>query len=232
MHRSAVEAWRAQRYAALRRDTGWLALAGLGWLEPGVNVVGTDAVADVIVPKGPPDAGTITLVDGQLHATGRFTHGGEPVRDLPLVNDQQGEPTMLELGSLRLCVIERGGRLAVRTWDLDARARRDFDGIDHWPVDAEWHVEGRFEPTPGRALPVPNVLGTYDEQESPGDVRFELEGATHRLQALKGGDSGALWLVFADGTNGNESYGGGRFIYTDQPAADGRITVDFNRAYN
>ena len=139
---------------------------------------------------------------------------------------------MLELGSLRLCVIERGGRMAVRTWDLASRARQDFEEIDHWPVDATWRFEGQFEPTPGRNIRVPDVLGTDDEQESPGEVLFEVGGVTHRLQALKGGDSGELWLVFADATNRHETYGGGRFLYTRVPDADGKVIIDFNRAYN
>ena len=38
--------------------------------------------------------------------------------------------------------------------------------------------------------------------------------------------------VFGDPTNGHETYGGGRFLYTGAPDADGRVIVDFNRAYN
>ena len=41
-----------------------------------------------------------------------------------------------------------------------------------------------------------------------------------------------LWLVFADATNGDETYGGGRFLYTEPPDADRSVTLDFNRAYN
>ncbi|MDQ3690506.1 MAG: DUF1684 domain-containing protein [Chloroflexota bacterium] len=231
-HRNAVEAWRAGRYAALRRDTGWLTLSGLGWLKSGANVLGTDSEADVVLPKGPGIVGTITVNDAGAHASGAFLHDGQPADDLRLVNDHQGEATMLELGTLRLCLIERGGRLAVRTWDLESSARRVFDGIDHWPVGSEWRVDGRFEPTPGRTLRVPDVLGADEAQSSPGDVAFEIDGVTHRLQALDGGDSGALWLVFADETNGQESYGGGRFLYTSAPDSDGQLAVDFNRAYN
>jgi uncharacterized protein (DUF1684 family) len=29
-----------------------------------------------------------------------------------------------------------------------------------------------------------------------------------------------------------ETYGGGRFLYTGAPDADGGVVVDFNRAYN
>jgi uncharacterized protein (DUF1684 family) len=47
-HRAEVEAWREGRYAALRRDTGWLTLAGLGWLTEGVNRLGPRTAATLI----------------------------------------------------------------------------------------------------------------------------------------------------------------------------------------
>jgi uncharacterized protein (DUF1684 family) len=230
-HRAEVEAWREGRYAALRRDLGWLTLSGLGWLKPGVNRVGSAPDADVVLPGGPPLVGTIRVA-GAVTADGDFLHGGRPVRSQNLVHDQEGEPTVLEVGALRLCVIERGGRLAVRTWDLDAPARRAFDVIDHWPVDAAWHVVARLESTPGRTITVPDVLGIAEPQASPGDVVLEGSGGGHRLQALVGGGSGELWLVFGDATNGVETYRGGRFLYTSPPDDDGRVVVDFNRAYN
>jgi uncharacterized protein (DUF1684 family) len=234
-HRAAVEAWRKQRYAALRREVGWLTLAGLDWLRPGVNRIGTAPESEVVLSSGPPEAGTVTLSAGGVLADGTpggLTVDGRPVKDLRLVSDEEGEPTMLELGALRLCLIERGGRMALRTWDTVAPAREAFGGIDHWPVDPNWRLETVFEPTPGRTIRVPDVLGLDADDESPGDLVFDVDGATHRLQALSGGDSGELWLVFGDATNGHETYGGGRFLYTGAPDADGRVVLDFNRAYN
>ena len=231
-HREAVEAWRTQRYARLRSETGWLSLAGLGWLKPGINRIGSAEDADVVLPDGPPVAGTVTLRDGVATADGAFLNDGQPVRDLILTSDADGKPTMLELGTLRLCVIDRGGRLAIRTWDTDAAARHEFGGIDHWPVDPRWQLDARLEATPGRTIDVPDVFGLTASQPSPGDVAFEVDARTHRLQALSGGDEGQLWLIFGDATNGNETYGGGRYLYTEAPAADGAVAVDFNRAYN
>ena len=230
-HERIVEAWRAARYAALRRDIGWLSLAGLYWLRTGENRIGSDPELEVTLPAGPPFAGIITLTEDGLSADGVFTHDGAPVEGLRLSDDSAGEPTMLELGDLRFCVIQRAGRHAIRTWDTNAAALREFDGIDHWPVDAGWRIGARFERTPGRMVPVPDVLGFIEEEESPGDVLFELGGLEHRLQALPGGPDGELWLVFADATNGVETYGGGRFLYTGAPAG-GAVEVDFNRAYN
>ena len=66
----------------------------------------------------------------------------------------------------------------------------------------------------------------------PGISSSRSTGRAHRLQALPGGDAGELWLVFGDATNGSETYGGGRYLYTDPPDPDGAVVVDFNRAYN
>jgi uncharacterized protein (DUF1684 family) len=231
-HRRQVEAWRATRYESLRRDAGWLTLAGLDWLHAGSNVLGSDPGADVRLPAGPGFAGTLEVEADGVIATGAFLHDGRPATKLPLASDANGEPTMLELGHLRLCLIERGGRLALRTWDLESEARRRFDGIGHWPVDAAWRLDARFEPTPGRTVMVPDALGFVEEKETPGAVAFEIGGAEHRLQGLEGGPSGELWLVFADATNGKETYAGGRFLYTEAPDERGRVVVDFNRAYN
>jgi uncharacterized protein (DUF1684 family) len=231
--RDEVEAWREGRYERLRQPVGWLTLAGLDWLKPGVNRVGSAPDADVVLSSGPADAGTVVVEGSVVRATGAFELDGRRVEDVPLQTDaNQQEPTLLALGDLRLCVIDREGRLAIRSWDTASSRRRAFDGIPHWPVDARWSVVARFEPTPGRVRRVPDVLGGGQDEESPGDLVFEVDGTRCRLQALPGGPDGELWLVFGDATNGHETYGGGRFLYTPPPDPDGTVRVDFNRAYN
>ena len=214
---------------------GWLTLIGLDWLHAGENSLGTDPAADVALLAGPAIAGTITVREGAAiaDATGdALRHEGRPVRKLRLTTDVDGEPTLLELSALRFCVIERGGRLAVRTWDPEAPARKRFGGIPHFPVDALWRIEAYVEPHTAGRVKVPDVLGDIEEQAFPGSVAFNVDGVTHRLQALEGGDEGELWLVFADATNGVETYGGGRFLYTAPPDPDGNVVIDFNMAYN
>lgn len=231
-HRAEVEAWRTGRHAALRRDTGWLTLAGLDWLRDGPNRVGSAPDADIVLPAGPPTAGVVEVTPEGVSATGAWLHDGSPVDRLRLVDDRDGRPTLLELGSLRQCLIQRGGRRALRTWDLASPFRAGFRGVDHWPVDPAWRLVARVEPTPDRTITAPDVFGGTEREASPADVAFEIEGATYRLQGLPGGDEGELWLIFADATNGRETYGGGRYLYTDAPDPDGTVVVDFNRAYN
>ena len=225
-HRAEVEAWRDVRYGNLQRDLGWLTLAGFAWLRDGSTRIGTAADADVTLPSGPSAAGVVE-VDG---TSARVTSGFGGARSI--ATDAADEPTILEVGSLRLCVIERGGRLALRTWDLEAPARPAFDGIAHYPVDARWRIQARVHPTPDRTIEVPDVLGIVVATASPAALVLELGGEEHTLEALEGGSDGELWLVFGDATNGDTTYPGGRFLYTPPPAPDGTVIVDFNRAYN
>jgi uncharacterized protein (DUF1684 family) len=67
---------------------------------------------------------------------------------------------------------------------------------------------------------------------SPGALVFEINGTEYRLDPVLEKGSKQLFVIFADITAGKETYGAGRYLYVDPPGADGRVIVDFNRAYN
>jgi uncharacterized protein (DUF1684 family) len=127
----------------------------------------------------------------------------------------------------------RGGRHAIRLRDPNAAARRNFHGIDTYPIDLAYRVTARFEPyAPPKKVPIANVIGTVDTMLSPGALVFQLGSRELRLDPLlEEPDATSLFLIFKDETSGSETYGAGRFLYTDLPV-DGRVVVDFNRAYN
>ena len=232
-----VESWRADRMESLRQPDGWLSLAGLYWLEEGANTLGADPGKDLVFPEGAAlDLGVLHRSDREVRfeaAPGAgVEHRGEPVESLEMVSDAGGEPTTLEHGSLRFHVIERGERVGLRLKDLESELLERFTGIDHYPVDPAWRVEARFEPFDEvRMIAVPNITGDLNDQPSHGRVVFSIDGAEHSLEPL-GPPEGELFLVFGDRTNGQETYGGGRFLYAGPPDADGRLMVDFNKAYN
>lgn len=229
--------WRASRLARLAGPDGWLTVVGLAWLEEGDNSVGTAPECQVRLPRGPGQIGTITVQKGTV--TGAFqggsgvTHDGEPATTLELRDDAQDEPTTLNLGSVAFYVIRRAGRLAVRIKDADSPARRSFASIESYPIDRRWRFEARFEPyDPPGAVGVPTVLGIDETYVVPGALAFEHEGETHRIEAFLEEGETDLFLVFGDVTNGSETYGGGRYLYTRPPGKDGMVVVDFNKAYN
>jgi len=65
-----------------------------------------------------------------------------------------------------------------------------------------------------------------------GTFEFEMNGKTHSLLGLGTAKSERLWFIFADRTSGHGTYGAGRFLYSDGMPENGRLTVDFNKAYN
>jgi uncharacterized protein (DUF1684 family) len=243
-HRQGVEAVWRHRDQSLRDPMGWLTLVGLHWLGPGTLRFGADPACEIVLraEEGtvPPLAGRLEVADRavrvrpQAEAGAGLTVDGRPVQDdLLLVGDDEGEPTVLELASLRMYLIRRGeDRLALRVKDVASPVIREFAGVEHYPIDPRWRVSGRLLPAaPGATIPVPDIVGDVLAEPTPGDVAFQLAGASHRLHAL-GAQPGHLWLIFGDATNGRETYGGGRFVVSGPVQPDDTVEIDFNVAYN
>ena len=228
-HREAVLAWRAAREQRLRDPDGWLTLVGLHWLQTGDNTFGSGPDNDLVL-RGtdiPERVGVLHLSEGGVLLR---RDGEAPTRMEP---DVSGEPTILRIGTLRMHVIRRGERWALRVRDADAPALAAFRGMDSFPIDPTWRLEARFEPAAeGATIELVEVTGAVTREPASGTVAFARGGSSWRLQALPGGEDGSLWLIFADATNGRETYGGGRYLYTDPVGEDGTVSVDFNLAYN
>jgi uncharacterized protein (DUF1684 family) len=91
-------------------------------------------------------------------------------------------------------------------------------------------VTARWEPyaTP-RPVEVPSVIGTTVKELAPGRAWFTVDGKEVSLEPTL--DDGELFFVFKDKTAPRQTYGAGRFLYA-APPKDGKVVLDFNRAYN
>lgn len=237
-HEADVEAWRRHRLNLLYEE-GWLALTGLYWLEEGDNAFGSGDDNDLIFPGAdvPERIGVLTVqgdsVSISVAAGTEVHHNGEPISTMTLRRDGDGDTKVLTLGSLAWFVLRRQGQLGVRLRDSLAATLTEFRGLESFPLNGNVRFDARFDRyDPPKPIMVPNILGTVSEQPSPGAVVFRMNGETYRLDVTGNPADSAFFMAFADGTNGIETYGGGRFIWVDAPKDGDRMIIDFNRAYN
>ncbi|MET9257296.1 DUF1684 domain-containing protein [Streptomyces sp. NPDC003717] len=216
--------WHEHRVAAVSAPYGPLALTGTHWLAdfpdgrlPDIPGRWT-AEGDAVLLSAAADEG-LTVdgrpVDGEVRLTADAGPAGE---------------ARVAYGDRRLVVLAREGVWGVRDFDPGAATRRAFKGIAATPYDPAWAVPGRFTPYEEghRSVRVPNADGRERGLGLGGELAFALAGAELTLQVSVEAD-GSLWAVFADATSGVSSYRF-RFLRPAAPDAEGRTTVDFNRA--
>ena len=239
-HRSEIQKWQNDRSASLSKEDGWLTLVGLFWLNEGENKFGSDPRNAVILPKdkAPAIAGTLVLEKGKVRLAARpgveITADGKPAAALDLIDDNNDAgPTILKLGSLLINVVKRSERIGVRVKDTESQTRREFKGLEYFPIDPKWRIEARFEPyQPAKAIPITNVLGMTDDETSPGAFAFEVDGKTYRIDPVLEKGETDWFVMIADDTTGKETYGAGRYLYVTPPEATGKVVIDFNKAYS
>ena len=235
-HREVVEAWHEDRIASLKEPDGWLKVAGLFWLDEGVNTFGSKSGMDVRFPEN-------TVPD----ESGHFELKGDSVM-LELQNDvdirlENGNPfeggivyspdTTLTLQYARLTwfVLQRDDLTGIRLFDSESPYYTEFRGLERFEVDKKWRVEAEFRPhDEPETINVTNILGQTNPDESSGKLVFTIDDEEYSLAVLDRDDQ--FFIPFADQTNRRDTYGSGRFIYTDTPDEDGKVTIDFNQAYN
>ncbi|WP_313189681.1 peptide deformylase [Sphingobacterium sp.] len=113
--------------------------------------------------------------------------------------------------------------------------------VTFYPAKRDYVVTARVEqlfnePT----FRMPTYDGTSNEYRRYGLLSFELNGKEHRLTAYQSVAlfqnatyKNHLFVPFMDSTTGETSYEGGRYLdLSISDIEDGKITIDFNRAYN
>jgi len=233
---AAQTKWRADYEESLKRERGWLKVAGLIWLKEGENTLGSAKENQVALPEGStPDrvgvltrkGGTVTL-DVQPGVTVKI--GDETVTHAEIKTDATEKPDRIRVGRIIFSIIARGNRLGVRLWDPEAISMKEFKGLKWYPVNSNYVIKAKFVPyNPPRKMKIVNVLGDFVDVDCPGYAEFTLNGKRCTLQAEDQGDT--YFFNFRDLTSGVTTYGAGRFLDTDKPK-DGFITLDFNQAYN
>jgi len=234
---ASIKEWHEERIDNLKNDDGWLNLVGLYWLKPGENKFGTDLGNDIVFPRGmaPGVIGSFNLNDGvvtvNIRPNVRVICNGQPVRQMTLEDDNSESPTVLTLGYLRWFIIKRGDMYGVRVRDLNAPLVRNFKGIETFPINEDWRITAKLSPNnPPKIITVQSVIGTSEHDTISASLVFSIKGKEYKLDPLVEGNQ--YFIIFADETNGEETYGAGRFLYANKADSKGNVILDFNKAYN
>ncbi|HKO57822.1 MAG TPA: DUF1684 domain-containing protein [Thermoanaerobaculia bacterium] len=221
--------WREKRLANLTKEDGWLTLVGLDWLKEGPN--------EISIPSKPPAVIHATLVSGKvtLEPSPSLMIDGKPLAGPTVLRndaDPQG-PTIVQLGTIRFYAIKRNDRYGFRVRDLASDARTKFAGLDYFPYDPNYRLEAKWVPyDPPHAIPITNVLGMTSSETAPGRLVFTIDGKEYSVEPILEQGESDLFIIFRDQTAGKETYGAARYLYASPPGPDGKVVVDFNKAYN
>ncbi|MEA2372248.1 MAG: uncharacterized protein QOH12_2642 [Solirubrobacteraceae bacterium] len=116
--------------------------------------------------------------------------------------------------------------------------RPDFDGLEIFDYDPAARLEAALRPAEAHVVELAAGDGAIYTFTRFAVARVELAGQPAELEVhWLHGYAGGLFLSFTDRTSGQETYGGGRYLLDTIKGADlggsgGRLTLDFNFAYN
>jgi uncharacterized protein (DUF1684 family) len=113
-----------------------------------------------------------------------------------------------------------------------------FDGLAYFEYDPKWRVIATLDSSSDEETTVGHSGEGATTFRRIGSLRFELDGAEHSLDAMwLDSYGGGLFVPFRDRTNGDTTYGGGRYILDTVKGADlgrdkGGLVLDFNYSYH
>lgn len=228
--------WRQEMDTNLRRENGWLALAGLFWLRKGENIIGSAPDCDILLPPRAPkrlgtfefDGNNVTL---NVEADLPVEVNGMATQTALLDADQEDVPSFITFNDMRMVVVRRSKGVGIRLWDNTREERRSFPPREWYPVKEELRVPATYTryDVP-KIVKMPDILGAILDEPMEGYVTFTLNGQQHELIVTELPDH-RLWIQFMDLTNGDPTYPSGRYHYTDAHE-DGKVFIDFNKAYS
>lgn len=117
--------------------------------------------------------------------------------------------------------------------------KNDFRGIEFFPIDLKYRITADFIPlSNGRILPFPTSANKTKYYKEYGVLNFKINDKPLKLTVYASdppieGYENSLFLPFMDDTNGETSYGGGRYLdFETFDIKENQLIIDFNKAYN
>ncbi len=121
---------------------------------------------------------------------------------------------------------------------LRTEDRASMTSVPYFSFDPAYRVLADAEDAPGEAFQITLHEDGVLQLERLAYLAFDLAGRRFRLALYRLlGYGGGLFLPFRDGSAGDRTYGGGRYLidtrkHADLGVEDGRMVLDFNYAYH
>ncbi len=237
----SVNNWHKKRIDYLTRDNGWLNLEGLFWLHKGINTFGSAKEADCHYQNGlfPAKLGSFIYEGDSVIWKNANTNTITINKKATLKNEAYKvfgagasySDQVMDYGQFSWVIIKREDKVGVRFRNLKANTLLTFKGINRFPINENWKFKATLVQPAQDFLMITNVLGQTTASKNAGTLHFRKDGIEYTLDVIDEGGP-TLFIVFADQSSGNSTYGSGRFIDIPKPDKDGNTEIDFNIAYN
>lgn len=117
---------------------------------------------------------------------------------------------------------------------LSPEKKQGFTGLKYFPIQEEYQFQlPALHDESMRIIEIQTNTGEIREYQVWGYVDVPFAKGLHRLELyvpVEEDDPQRLFIPFKDKTNGQSTYGGGRYI--DAPLDGDEVLLDFNMAYN
>jgi uncharacterized protein (DUF1684 family) len=118
---------------------------------------------------------------------------------------------------------------------LDSSELKTFKGLHFFDVDPSYRCDARIMWYPQTAFfDMPHTDGVFRPYMKVGEVHLKVKDKAITLYAYQTEKmrlQRTLFIPFSDQTNGQSSYGGGRYLDVPYAPQSSNCVVDFNTAY-
>ncbi len=235
-YQHSIHEWRKERNETIRKENGWIALAGLYWLKLGKNQLGSDPKSEILLPaRIPANIGYLEYngksISLRANPGQKITVNGVEKDFAVLQPDISETPSFIKLQDVQLVVIQRGNKFGVRIWDNQREERRSFPARTWFDINENFRIPAGYTAYDRPKMSYfPDVAGDKSEFPVEGYLSFQFNEKSFQLDVNQE-DDGTFFIRFSDLTSKDETYPTGRYLVTDKDA-DGHIFIDFNKAYN
>lgn len=217
------------------RKADYLQLVALHKLNEGNNTFGKDTINDLVLSIDylPSVIGNIMINDVgiQFNSAEKVEIKNQKdsiITELNLSLNEYGSSEKLYYLDLSWQIITRSEQKYLRVWDAKNPAIDEFKGFNKFELNNDFIFDANFTYYEKEKTEI--VKAEVDGKRSTnfiGKVSFTFNNKPYSLEVGSGG-----FTMVGDATTGENTYGGGRYMYVTLPEANGKTILDFNKLYN